>query len=598
MCGFYFSFPIEESNINGLLQQKSAEISAVKLRGLDDFRIDSFHNSLNVFSRLAIRSLQDGVQPYQNEKQGFVSAVNGELFNEDEIRLELHQHGCQENEIPKGDTQIIAFAISVLGLGVISRFRGQFAGYIYSYSNKEIIFFRDHVGEKPLFYRKSGEMIEFSSSPSIFPKNDADFKILQKVLLLGYVPEGEALSGWRELPPGSCCLLKLDQEEFEIIPIRFWRWPKVKKEKGFSGIDPLIIEIRNAVSRQLISDVPYCSFISGGIDSAVVAKMISELHGSHFDSFSLHFKDSKYSEIKAAETVAKSIGCNFNSIEVSPEDLAANIDECLASMPYPFIDSGSLSLFTLTKGISDKFKVALTGDGGDELFGGYLLADKEHSLLTARRFRPLAKYFIKLLVKLIEDDSDSYLSYSMKLRRALTVIENQEFDVPAVALSPISGTHLFGDFISDNSLAKVLPRQGIDSKSYYRNVILPRIYLPKSDRMGMANSVEIRSPLLDVDLIEFVTTSMGLKMPYPKYFLKEIGKRFLPKEIIWAKKHGFSSPMHEVLKYYPKPDWKLDILGIDREIADNFWKKACSGDQNMGILCWGLLVINSYLFEV
>jgi asparagine synthase (glutamine-hydrolysing) len=596
MCGIYFAHPVTKSQFDDFLELKSPEISSIRLRGADDFQIKLINDSIVAFSRLAIRNLQDGTQPYHNVEKKFISAVNGELFNDDEIFSELIAYGCREDEIPTGDMQLLAYAIRILGTKIIPKLNGQFAGYIYSHLDKELLFFRDHVGEKPLFYRNLNDTIEITSSPSILPKSIDDYETLRSLLIFGYVPDNELLCEWKELPPGSFCSIILGPK-LEVSPVKFWSWPIASTGQTRFTRDELYEHIRESVSRQLVTDVPYCSFLSGGIDSAIITKAVSDLQGSKVETFSLHFKDSKYSEIQAARTVANLLGCNLNVVEVSSEDLASNIDGCLNSITFPFIDSASLSLFSLTQYVSGKFKVALTGDGGDELFGGYVLEEKENLLKFARKLTPLSSLILKGFVGIFKSNSDDYLNLSMKLKRALTVIEDTNLGVSALALSPIAGTPLARRFLSESQRHGISRDASVSTSLYYREFVLPKVYLAKSDRMGMANSVEIRSPFLDTRLINYVTSNLATKRSYSKFWLKEIGMQFLPKEVILAKKHGFSSPMHQILRHYPRPKWSLHHLGISSTDANHYWNKACSGDQNMGLLCWGLLVVNHFILK-
>lgn len=212
----------------------------------------------------------------------------------------------------------------------------------------------------------------------------------------------------------------------------------------------------------------------------------------------------------------------------------------------------------------------------------------------------LSKLLLSLFTKTTKSNS-KYLNWNMLAMRALDVVSHPEMTIPEVALSPFSGSPILASWRSDY-LAR--PRQKItrlqldqEFESYYRSSILPEIYLAKSDRMGMSNSIEIRNPFLDsrmLDLVKHLELS-NVQLPKKKQLMPFILGSNFPKEVLNAPKHGFGIPLTKALKKLPEPDWMIEDLGITREVASSIWLKAISGDESLSFAVWGLLVLDNFV---
>ena len=587
MCGVGFVHELDKANAINALQ---SIVKVIEVRGPDALEVSEESSNLILFSRFAIREISLGTQPYTEPQTQYKSVINGELYNVEDFIEILQTRGVVRSELPVGDMQLLGYAIARFGEVALSWARGMFAGFIYRPELHDVFLFRDRVGEKPLHFLISEESIYISSTP-FFKVGDLEKgSQISEALLLGHFGEVKNLMNWQEVRPGTFLIVNLVSKSIEREET-YWSWNlhRRTRQAELEILDlPFLIE--KAVASQLISDQPICTFLSGGLDSAIVSKFARDLCGPGLSSFTLAFPDSKYSEANRAKLTASKLDLTHEVITVSNAELAANIDECINAMPIPIFDTGCLSLFTLCKEISADFRVALTGDGGDELFGGYTLAKNEHLLVMIRRMpRPL-RYLLSRILKLFPFSKNSYLSTSMKFRRASDVISYNHLSIAEIGLSPLAGTKLF------KKMALTQEKKMDNAKdvtSYYRETILPNVYLQKSDRMGMSKPMEIRSPLLDSFLIEKV---LSCPTDYKnKEVLRSIASEFLPSEILNGNKHGFSSPLSNVLPLYCKPQWELSLIGISPKEADSVWREALKGDENAAIASWALLIVDSFI---
>jgi asparagine synthase (glutamine-hydrolysing) len=358
------------------------------------------------------------------------------------------------------------------------------------------------------------------------------------------------------------------------------------------------------VESRLAADVPIASFLSGGIDSAIVTKVAQDILGYPLPAFTLSFKNSNYDESKVARISADAIGCDWRLIEVDAETLSELVPSCIGSMREPILDSACLSLFALSKVVSKEFKVSLTGDGGDELLQGYSLFDNLGSLVWSSKFARISRLILQIAMNLPQTNlGGSYLSRRMKLERAESVLKHSDLNPIVLALSPLGGTKLLDELI--RVMERDFRRQyeakpnHLSSEyleSFYRNEVLPHLYLEKADRMSMANGLELRAPLLSPRLMDYSSLfpHSRIQKSERKFLLREFARDFLPSEVLTAKKHGFSPPLIQVINQLKEPSWGLEHLGMNRETLQQNWKIASAGSQNAAYAAWTVLVLNNF----
>ena len=533
-------------------------LGAVEHRGPDDEGHYIAPGVVMGMRRLAIIDLATGRQPISNEDGSIWVVFNGEIYNYRELRGLLLARGHKLRT--QTDTETIAHLYEDEGERCVERLRGMFAFAIWDQRERRLFLARDRVGKKPLHYALAGRTLVFGSEiksllqhPGV--KREINLRAISDFLSFGYVPDPEtAFAGVRKLPPGHTLTFK----DGLINTRRYWDFD-YPRDPGRSGperreedyIERLRELIAESVRLRLESDVPLGAFLSGGIDSSlVVAMMAREMK---VKTFSIGFSDAGFDELRYARIAARHFGADHHEFVVTP-DVCRLVEEIVWHHDEPFADVSSVPTYVVSKMAREHVTVALSGDGGDEVFGGYeryvvdqrrrryerIPALLRRALLRASRTLPQGAYGKRFLRNIALEpaaryvdsvtyfDRDSQLNlFSEDARRALAGYDPAErFERTFAAPASRSGL--------DHLLY-------LDSKTY-----LPGDILVKVDRMSMANSLETRAPLLDHRLIEFAQTipaSLKIRGQETKYILKRAAQGLIPDEIISRPKQGFDVPI-------------------------------------------------------
>ncbi len=602
MCGVYFrgSFSLEED----LTQDDKERLEKSSHRGPDSSTLQVLEKRIFGFNRLAIRDISGGNQPYFSAQSDFIACINGELYNEGYIRERLSVVKPHVT-LPSGDMQVLAEYVGEFGPAGLVELEGIFAGFLYFPKKNSVLLFRDKVGEKPLYYRMDGSDVYIASEIRCLIHSKQDLNLGNKhALITGNWSNSETFYlGISKVLPGNS--ITIDLESRTISSIKYWGWDSSKKKKTQKPTDSAITQIDDAiqksVSQQLVSDVPVAAFLSGGLDSALVLSMIKRVNGSCLDSFTLDFEDSGFSEMNLARKSAQYLGSNHTIINLKASDIAELIPRVLKSMDSPVFDPACLGIYALSESVAAKgFKVAISGDGGDELFRGYQVFRYTHILSILTAF-PFAAQTLLRGVNFFGGTKDSYLGVQMLSKRALDIFRHPELSIPEIALSPFAGTELLdilsspGQNLKRSCSSKL--RLDLDFEKYYRNVILPEVYLIKADQMSMANSLEIRNPLLDSNMINLVNEfrSLGTELPNKRQIIERLLGDEFPSDVLRAKKHGFSIPLSKALAQMDEPSWNLELIGIQSKEASKAWAALKRGDQSQSHSVWALLVLNEFM---
>jgi asparagine synthase (glutamine-hydrolysing) len=540
-------------------------LGVVEHRGPDD---KGHHIEAGVamgMRRLAIIDLSAGRQPISNEDGSIWIVFNGEIYNYRELRELLLARGHRLRT--RTDTETIVHLYEDEGERCVERLRGMFAFAIWDRRERRLFMARDRVGKKPLHYTLVGRTLVFGSEiksllqhPDV--KREVNPQAISDFLSFGYVPDpATAFKGISKLPPGHTLTFK----DGMVSARRYWdfdysgdsaaqglREPEAPEEGYVERLRELIAE---SVRLRLESDVPLGAFLSGGIDSSlVVAMMAREMK---VKTFSIGFSDAGFDELRYARIAARHFGADHHEFVVTP-DVCRLVEEIVWHHDEPFADVSSVPTYVVSKMAREYVTVALSGDGGDEVFGGYeryvvdqrrqryerIPAFLRRALLRASRALPPGAYGKRFLRNIALEpaaryvdsvthfDRDSQLDlFSEDARRALAGYDPAErFERTFAAPASRSGL--------DHLLY-------LDSKTY-----LPGDILVKVDRMSMANSLETRAPLLDHRLIEFAQTipaSFKLRGLETKYILKRAAQGLIPDEIINRPKQGFDVPIRRWL---------------------------------------------------
>lgn len=601
MCGVYFR---KSFNLNlDILQDDKERLNKSRHRGPDSSTIDVFEDNVFGFNRLAIRDITGGKQPYFGSRNGFIACINGELYNEAKISdlLKAARNGIT---LPSGDMQILAEFIAEFGKDQLSELQGIFAGFMYFQKSNSVLLFRDKTGEKPLYYRKDESILYIASEIRCLLSSQQEFNVKdRRSIVTGNWSKSETFfSGISKVPPGSSVLIDLSTKT--ISSHKYWQWNSSRVKKGVSpktSLKQIEDAVLESVSQQLVSDVPIATFLSGGLDSALMLSMINRASGSSLDSYTLDFEDSDFSEADLASQSARHLGSHHTTIRLNSIDIAELIPQVLKSMDTPVLDPACLGIYALSERVvADGFKVAISGDGGDELFRGYQVYKYTRYLSMLTAFPNLMQTLLHG-IQVLDRGKNKYLGLQMLAKRAADVISHPELSIPEIALSPFGGTHLMKllsspeqdikrDFISKRAL-------DFDFEEYYRNKVLPEVFLLKADQMSMAHSLEIRNPLLDSNMLNLVNDLRirGHKLPPKREIITSfLGPEF-PVHVLRAKKHGFSIPLSKALSHLDEPDWNLESIGIYSKEASKSWVALREGDQSQSHSVWALLVLNEFI---
>jgi len=548
---------------------RSAEERAVSLdrmcriirhRGPDDQGVMLKPGVALGMRRLAIIDLVTGHQPISGEDGSVTIVFNGEIYNFQETKPKLEARGHTFKT--HSDTEAIVHAYEEHGPACLKELRGMFAFAIWDDKAQSLFVARDRAGKKPLYYTttSSGTFVFGSELKTLLEHPDVERELnplaLDAYFTLGYVPD--PLSIFRnihKLPPGHYLTFtkgRVDVQQYWDFDFR--EEPKRSEADYVAELRDLLDE---SVRLRLISDVPLGAFLSGGIDSSTVVGLMARHMGQPVKTFSIGFHEDSYNELEYARLTAKKFGTDHHEFFVTP-DICAIVDELVWHFDEPFADSSAIPTYMVSKLARDYVTVILSGDGGDELFGGYTRYVVERKRggferlpkpLREGLMRPLSErlphatwgrnYLHNVSLDPIARYLDSVSVFTSLNRKALYTPDFFQ----KLGQGGYAG-NLFRELADQVKTDEPLDRLlYVDSKTY-----LPGDILTKVDRMSMAVSLEARAPLLDHKLIDFVTgvpASLKLAGFETKHLLKEAVKDLIPAEILHRPKQGFGVPIQE-----------------------------------------------------
>lgn len=517
------------------------------------------HASLGI-RRLKIIDLTTGDQPQSNEDGTVWTVFNGEIYNFQELRQRLIAEGHQFRTA--SDTEVIVHLYEQDAHRFPERLIGMFAIALWDSRARRLVLVRDRLGKKPLIYREGDGEIHFASEHAALlaglrERPSVDPSSIRAYLRLGYVPGArDAFAGLRKVPPGH--LVTWHQGRVEVR--RYW-CPPAAGQVNISEADA-VSEFRRlfdrAVERRLIADVPIGAFLSGGVDSSAVVATMARL-AKVVRTFSVGFEDANFSELPHARRIAELFGTEHHEFVVRPMDVDV-VPELVRHYGQPYADSSAVPTYYLAQMTRRSVTVSLNGDGGDELFAGYdrHLAARLAAFFDGTRGRVL-RAPVRAVARLLPD-SLSPLDPFRRARRFLQATELEPrnrymrwlglFDPHELTevLDPdfrkaTDHTEAEPPFVGNEDFASdpVAAAQSIDLELY-----LPDDLLVKMDIASMANSLEVRSPFLDHELVEFaitLPTHLKLRGRHRKYLVKRAFEDTLPRENLHRRKQGFAMPV-------------------------------------------------------
>ena len=524
--------------------------------------------------RLSIIDLVGGHQPIHNEDQTIWIVFNGEIYNFPQLRQDLELKG--HRFYTHTDTEVIVHLYEELGSACVEKLRGMFAFGLYDKKREKLLLVRDRLGKKPLHYAiRNGELL-FGSEIKVLleaePKlNEIDDQGILHYFHFGYIPDPyTAFRAIRKLPPGHVL-------EFHggVASVRqYWNLPTFGDGASVSAaseeelLEEFESRLREAVQIRLISDVPLGALLSGGVDSSTIVALMAQASSKPVKTFSIGFENQEFDESKHARLVAQTFGTEHHELLLQPK-LEEALAKLTASLEEPFADPSIVPTYYVSRMARQHVTVALSGDGGDELFAGY---DRYERYLQQRWLPGLGGAWFRrnLFPHLPARMRGRHFLYHLSLRgeeRYLDSISHLPAERDRELFSSDflqwidsvpSPADLYHGYLQNAPAKDPLSRlQYLDAKTY-----LPADVLTKVDRMSMASSLEVRVPLLDHLVVECACRlPAGLKFRggQKKYFLRRLAERLgVPKQVLERPKQGFAMP----LVHWMRDELKQDLLGI------------------------------------
>jgi asparagine synthase (glutamine-hydrolysing) len=611
MCGILGLY-----NSNGIAPAGDAFKAALhrlRLRGPDDSGIWQDDRIALGHRRLSIVDLSPaGHQPMESSDRRYMIVFNGEIYNHRDLRQQLSpRHGWRGSS----DTETLLEAYRAWGVDALSRINGMFAFAIWDRTERTLFAARDRMGVKPLYFVERNGDFAFASRPSALTtllgeSLDMNPEALRVYMELGYVPAPLSLhQGIRKLPPAHYLLVNARG----IRQVRYWDFRCVAPERSWSSRDEgeLVEELRalisDAVKLRLMSDVPLGAFLSGGVDSALVVAAMKSAGLEHPKAFTIGFKDPRFNEAPAAARIAEALGVDHVVETVDVDDLLQLLPDYVEQFDEPFADSSAFPTMAVARLARRHVTVALTGDGADELFGGY------HYYPMIGRLRPLlrwpesSKRRARLLLRMLPGHRGKLLAGALEQASTAGLFNYLrspgKYDptlIDADISSSTTGSESWFEqyaagFAVDLPAAETCMR--LDA-----GFTLPDLFLQKVDVATMAFSLEARSPMTDYRLVEW---AMRLPVEYKirhrqtKYLLRKALSNRLPAELVYRPKMGFGVPIASWLRGPLRPwaeslvhdDSLMSRVPLDRVRVRELLRQQLNGERESHPLVWSVLML-------
>jgi asparagine synthase (glutamine-hydrolysing) len=555
--------------------------------------------------RLSIIDLETGDQPLTNEDGAVVVVQNGELYNYRELRRELEAAGHRFRS--QGDTEVLAHGYEEWGDALPGRLRGMFAAAIWDARRRRLLLARDRYGIKPLYYRADAGGLEFASELRALPRGEVDLDALEAFLAFNCIPDPLSIfAGTRKLPPGYLLVWEGGDSRLE----RYARPAPASLGELRTGDEAELVEelrarLRDSVRAHLVADVPVGVLLSGGVDSCALAALAARETAEPLRTFTIGFEERSFDETADARAVAELYGTDHHELVLRP-DAALLLPALADAFDEPFADSSALPTYLVSELAARHVKTVLSGEGGDELFGGYYTYAAD---LLAERAAPLARLARPLVELLPASTARASLDYRAKrfVRAAhLPPLERhhgwKEIFSADLRAGLTGRSHAFDPV--DLLRARFAETEGAELVSRLQDVDLGVLMvadqLTKTDRASMAHSLESRVPFLDP-----VVTNLALALPArhkvrglrKKVLLRKAVAPLLPARVVHGRKRGFSIPAGAWLRSELEP-FARDVLSADALRRQGFFDAAVvtrlldehvAGREDRSRQLWGLL---------
>jgi asparagine synthase (glutamine-hydrolysing) len=574
-----------------------------------------------VHRRLSIIDLSGGDQPIGNEDDSVQIIYNGEVYNFQQLRDGLVARGHRFRT--RSDTEVIVHLYEEEGEYLVEKLRGMFTFALWDRNRRQLLLARDRLGIKPLYLYRDREKLVFGSElkailahPEV--KRQVDVAALESYLAFGMVAgEQSIFQNIEKLPPAH--VLTVRPDNLHRAPRRYWQLrlePDPRPSADEWG-EAIRAKLEETVRLHLIADVPVGAFLSGGLDSSLIVGHAASGVSEKLRTFSIGFHEETFSELPYAQQVAQQFGTQHAEEIVTP-DAVTLLDELTHYFDEPFADSSAIPTFLVSRLAARSVKVVLSGDGGDEAFGGY--ARYAHDLKEASVRRWLPAWFRRAVLGPLARcwPKADWLPRALRAKTALTNLSLEAGAAYANTLAqcrpPLRRRLLAQDLAAQ--LNGHDPEKGIRDAHAAAPagdalagmiaadvaVVLPDDFLVKVDRASMAHGLEARPPLLDHELLELaarIPSHYKVRGGETKWILKQACRNLLPADIVWRRKHGFDMPVDAWLRGPLRDLYESTVLSsqarvaglIDRATARGLYRAHLAGTGRHGQVLWSLLIL-------
>ena len=593
MCGIAGFIDYNKKSDKNILSEM---IDRVYERGPDDkglfFKVVTNYNLGLAHRRLSILDLSNaGHQPMCFEN--LVITYNGEVYNFREIRKELETYGYSFHS--NTDTEVILKAFHKWGVKAVDKFRGMFAFCIYDRNLEKIYLFRDRAGVKPLYYYWKNNVFLFGSEiktfyPNKFFEKQICFEALSDYFKFGYINAPLSIfENTFKLLPGI--YLEFDVKSKKISTKQYWDIQNFYKDKKDISYDGAKKELENILidsfKLRMVADVPVGSFLSGGIDSSLVTAILQKHTNTKIKTFTIGFENEKYNEAPYAKNIAEYLGTEHYEYYCTEKETMEIITKLPDIYDEPFADSSAIPTTLVSKVAKQEVKVVLSGDGGDEVFGGYtsyyLFLNRYKLLNKVRKFKHIINMFPSL--SLLND------KYNMKLLKIHDTLEFNDIANMFRVSNLVFSNKEIKKIMKKTTLSKVDIEENLNNLEKMMIIdfltYLPNDILTKVDRATMSVSLEGREPLLDNKMIEYAA-SLPIEFKIEKRILKDILANYIPRKMFERKKTGFGIPINDWLRnelrylidYYFSEIFLEKIEFLDKQLLLNLKERFLTGKND------------------
>ena len=652
MCGFFglHSFSLDKSEKISLSRKA---IDLLNSRGPDSngSALDDNDNLVLSHNRLAILDLSEmGSQPMASSSRNLLMVFNGEIYNHQVLRDELIDSSKFTNWKGTSDSETLIQAVDIWGIEkTLQKVNGMFSFAIWNRLSKTLYLARDRFGEKPLYYGwiPQNESFVFCSDlifDKLFKniKFDLNDNALNDLFHLNFINNNYSIfKNIYKLEPGCYSEMRFKKNQSpKIVTHKYWKLENINYQKNTikheESTDLLDSKLGNIIKKQTFADVEVGTFLSGGIDSSLITAKAQEISSKKIKTFCIGTENKSYDESKYAASVAKHLSTDHEELILNENNIIEDIPSIVSHLNEPFGDSSFIPTYYVSRLAQKKVKVVLTGDAGDEIFGGY---NRYTKLNYVSKIQKLPKSFKKLISNSLSNLSEKNINRINDFVRILPFFKNEFYLNEKIKklLDRIDPNSNFEDFlfsflINNNKLnlfnnsenfsrdkilkifnkqfsSKKLDQFSIEEKMMFvdTNNYLPNDILFKVDRASMANSLETRAPFLDKDLYEFslgLSIDQKIKQSKGKIILRDLLKRKLPSNLIERPKAGFSIPIGSWLRK-PLLEWSENLLSkknveksglLNFENINKVWNDHKKGIDNSSLI-WSILVFQQWLLN-